>query len=561
MYKNRRYVIAAVLVLIAFLLSPLVYADRSDEYYKNVRENLQLLKDVYKEISTRYVDDIDPEVILRAGIRGMLETLDPYTVFIEEEDTENIKILTTGKYGGLGIVIGLRGEDKTLTVISPMEDTPADRLGIRAGDQIIEIEGVSTYGFETREAADYMRGEPGTPVTLKIKRIGIEDPLEYTVIREEITVKDVTLATMIDDRVGYIRLARFSRKAGAELDSALTKLRDEGMKSLVLDLRGNPGGLLEAAVEVCEEFLPAGETIVSTRGMLPEANRIITSRSNGDCEDCPLAVLVNGGSASASEIVSGAIQDLDRGVVIGETTFGKGLVQSLINLNYGAELKITTAKYYTPSGRLIQKVDYFGEDNPVIIEHTSSGVEDDSELTYLTTNGRTVSGGGGISPDIEVLAPEISRIDAALFRQSIYFQFANEYLLENTVESALADEQLFERFHQYVIDDNFDYEVEGRSELDALKKLAEEKNLGEDYNMHLEQMSSILDELKVTAFNENSESIERHLRMEFANRQGGVSAKFEEAMAGDIQLQKALKVLDSHDKYTGILSGKTDSTD
>lgn len=561
MLKNKKISFIIVLMFAALLLSPMVYADRSDEYYIKVRENLQLFKEVYKEITTRYVDDIDPEEFLQAGIRGMLETLDPYTVFIEDEDTDNLRILTSGKYGGLGIVIGLRGEDKILTVISPMEGTPADRLGIRAGDQIIEIEGVSTYGFDTQEAASYMRGEPGTPVNIKVKRFGIDNPIEYTVIREEIIVKDVTLATMINEDTGYIRLARFSRKAGTELDSALTKLRNEGMESLVLDLRGNPGGLLEAAVEVCEKFLPAGETIVSTRGMLPEANRVITSRGNGGCEDCPLIVLVNGGSASASEIVAGAFQDLDRGVVIGTTTFGKGLVQSLINLNYGAELKLTTAKYYTPSGRLIQKVDYFGEENPVIIEHSTPDLENDSLNNYLTTNGREVFGGGGIAPDIKVPVEDISLVDAALFRQSMYFQFANEYMLENSVETALEDEELLEKFQHYLANNDFDYEVEGTSEIDALHELAEEQNLDEKFLDNLRQLSEILDEKKQVSFTEDKDSIKRHLRMEFANREGGTAAKFRESMSGDIQLQEALEVLDSQKYYRSVLSGKTGSED
>ena len=561
MLKNKKFSFIIVVIFAALFLSSLVYADRSDEYYIKVRENLQLFKDVYKEITTRYVDDIDPEEFLQAGIRGMLETLDPYTVFIGEEDTDNLRILTSGKYGGLGIVIGLRGEDKILTVISPMEDTPADRLGIRAGDQIIEIEGVSTYGFDTQEAATYMRGEPGTPVNIKIKRFGIDNPIEYTVVREEIIVKDITLATMINEDTGYIRLARFSRKAGTELDSALNKLKDEGMESLVLDLRGNPGGLLEAAVEVCEKFLPAGETIVSTRGMLLEANRVIASRGNAGYAECQLIVLVNNGSASASEIVAGAFQDLDRGVVIGTTTFGKGLVQSLINLNYGAELKLTTAKYYTPSGRLIQKVDYFGTDNPVIINHTAPDMENDSLEKYLTTNGREVFGGGGITPDIKVPVEDISLVDAALFRQSMYFEYANEYLLENTVEEALGDEKLLEKFQQYLIENNFDYEVEGTSEIDALHKLAEEQNLDAKFLENLKQLSEILDAKKLVSFTEDEDSIKRHLRMEFASREGGTTAKFRESLSGDIQLQKALEVLESEKYYRTILSEKTGSSD
>lgn len=553
----KKNVVLFICLLLFFGAAANSQSEKTDEYYKSVRENLELFREVYREVTTRYVDDIDPKEFLNAGIEGMLSTLDPYSVLILEEDTDDIRIMTSGKYGGVGIVIGIRGENKILTVISPMEGTPAEKLGIRAGDEIIQIDSIMTDGFDTEKAALHMRGKPGTPVKLKIRRPGVDNILEYNIIREEIIVRDVTLAQMIDDNIGYIRLARFSSKAGAEMDSALTMLNGQGMKSLILDLRGNPGGLLEAAVEVCEKFLPKGETIVSTKGMLPESNRTIVSKGNAICENCPLVLLTDGGSASASEIVAGAIQDLDRGVIVGTNTFGKGLVQSLVNLPNGAELKLTTAKYYTPSGRLIQKVDYFGKDNPVIIENKSVSEDGDSTLKYLTTNGREVYGGGGIDPDVVVQADEISEIAAAMFGQSVFFNFSNDYLMTSTPKEALKDTELMARFEKYLEDNKFDYVVVGQKELDALKKLNTENKLSDDYAGVLNQLDDMLKEVKKLDFEKNKDKINMYLRMEIASREMGTAGRFDESLKDDFQLQKAIEVIKSKTGYDKILAGNT----
>ena len=553
--KFHRRVILAILAL--FIVSgciSVIYADRTDDYYRKVKENLDLFREVYREISTKYVDDIDPEEFIRAGIRGMLDTLDPYTIFIDEDNTEDLKIMTSGKYGGLGIVIGLRGEDKILTVIAPMDGTPADRLGIRAGDQIIEIEGTSTKGFNTRQAASLMRGEPGTSVEIKIMRFGVPEAILYTIQREIITVKDVSCFTVLEEDIGYIRLARFSRKAGEELDAALKELKSREIRSLILDLRGNPGGLLEAAVEVCDRFIPEGEIIVSTRGMTTGSNRIIKSIVPPNYGDCPLVVLVDGGSASASEIVAGAIQDLDRGVIIGVGTFGKGLVQSLVTFNNGTELKLTTAKYYTPSGRLIQKIDYFSEDNPVIFGKENEEELGSSEEMYFTSIGRKVYGGGGITPDIVVEELEIPNLVGSLFRESEFFYFANDYLVTSTPADALSDPDLLLKFRNYLGENGFNYQINGQLEIEALEVIAQEKNLGVEFNEYLIKMNEMLDTLKAQDFEDNSEIIERYLRMEFAYRESGSIGRLKASVADDPQMQKAIKILENARLYGDILS-------
>lgn len=548
---------AAIIAVLVFLLGAFtpLNADRTDEYYRKVRENLELFRDIYREVSTRYVDDIDPEEFIRAGIRGMLDTLDPYTVFIPESEAENLQIMTTGQYGGIGTVISIRGEDKILTVISPIEGTPAERLGIRAGDQIIEIDGISTEGFDTGKAAKVMRGEPGTEVKLKIRRSGMEEPIDYIIVREVINVKDVSIATIITDNIGYIKLTRFSRKAGDELEAAIDELDSQGMSALILDLRGNPGGLLESAVEVTEKFISKSQTIVSTRGMVPETNRIIESRCDPICGDCPLVVIVNGGSASASEIVSGAIQDLDRGVVIGQKTFGKGLVQSLVNFRNGTELKMTTAKYFTPSGRLIQKVDYFGSDNPVLLEDVTPDEGEPKEVKYFTIGGREVFGGGGITPDLEVEQGETSNLITALFRSSMFFNFANEYLTSFTAEDALNDDNLYHKFREFLRENDFDYKVDGQSQLEELKETAEEKKFSPDFKRHIEALQQMMAEIKSHNFEQQREDIERYLQMEFVYRNSGSEGRLRASLTGDEQLQKALQTLQNESAYKAILAG------
>jgi len=323
--------------------------------YRDAAAQIKLLGEILRGVNQRYVDDIPVDKFVKAGIDGMLETLDPYTVYFEPERVGDLEEITKGEFTGVGIEIGLRGKKKELTVISPMEDTPASRIGIRSGDVIVAVDGESTAGFTIADAAERIRGEPGTEVKLSIRRHGYDEPIDYTISREVIRINDVAFAGMIDDEIGYIKLVRFSGHAGAELRQAMVKLREHNPRGLILDLRSNPGGLLPSAVEVSDEFLRVGDVIVSTRGRSPRSTRSFNASKEPLAGNIPIAVLVNGGSASASEIVAGALQDHDRAVIIGTPTFGKGLVQSVLNLSNGAALKITSARYYTPSGRLIQR--------------------------------------------------------------------------------------------------------------------------------------------------------------------------------------------------------------
>ena len=368
-----------------------------------------------------------------------------------------------------------------------------------------------------------------------------------------INVKDVPTTAIIDDNIGYVRLARFSRKADKELEDAIKELQNQNITGLVLDLRGNPGGLLESAVEVSQQFVPKGSTIVSTKGV--ESNKIMESNKLPIYGDLPLVVLVNGGSASASEIVAGAVQDLDRGVIIGEKTFGKGLVQSLFTFRNGTELKLTTAKYYTPSGRLIQKVDYFGDDNPVILENKTTKEGEQEESQYFTSNGRVVYGGGGITPDIEVKEKDFSNLETALVRKSMYFQFVNEYLTESDAEKGLEDPSLFNKFRKFTENKSFEYKTDGQVEIESLEKLSEEKNINGEFLNHLIALSKIIEESKDVEFGEKKQEIITQLRMEFASRISGSIGRLKASYPMDEQLKKAVEVLKNNSAYKEVLSG------
>ena len=343
-------------------MSALIFigADKKD-IYKKVRKNQALINDVYRNLILNYVDDIDLDAFTKMIINNMLYDLDPYTVYLEKEERSGIEMLTKGKYGGVGIQIGKR--EKVLTVISPMENSPAKRAGIISGDKIIKIDDKETEGLSMDDAAKLIRGEKGSNVVLSIQRVGESDLVEYNLTRENIKVKDISFSGMLDDQTGYIRLTRFSRNSDKEMKKALQKLLEQNMTGLVLDLRDNPGGLLNAAVNILDLFIDKGEMLVWTEGKTQKSKRKYQSKTDPIVpKDVNITVLVNQGSASASEIVAGTLQDLDRGVVIGRSTFGKGLVQTVFNIDKDRSLKITTAKYYIPSGRLIQKPGYLPDE-------------------------------------------------------------------------------------------------------------------------------------------------------------------------------------------------------
>ncbi len=403
----------------------------------SVYQQARLFEDVLAHVADFYVDSIDERRLYQMAIDGMLDQLhDPYSVFLKRDDFKALNEATTGNYGGLGLQIEVR--DGWITVIAPLPDTPAERAGIQTGDQIIALDGRSTEGWKQDQAVKQLRGEAGSPVDLKVRRGGIEQPLTFKLTRATIHIRSIPVSMMLDDKVGYVMLNPVSETSAQELTDAVTGLLQKGMKSLVLDLRGNPGGLLDQGVAVSELFLDPGQEVVATRGRAPNTTRTYRDAKPQPWPNLPVVVLANGGTASAAEIITGALQDHDRAVVVGTPTFGKGLVQSLWQLTPETALKLTTARWYTPSGRTIQRKSRNEEEQVAQAEAAEVGRDTtklDSSLVFHTDHGRVVRGGGGIRPDVFV-APDTFTTAERAFMKSLankiptYWDVRTAYALE-----------------------------------------------------------------------------------------------------------------------------------
>ena len=569
MFRNLRLLLLTAILLLPVI--PVTAQEQNPEHQSNrqqlsqeemriqaemiraIRENIGLFGNIYRQISMRYVDPINPETFMKAGIEGMLATLDPYTEYMEPENADDLQIMSRGRYGGVGLQIGTRGVDRILTVISPIEGTPGWRLGIRAGDQIVKIGDESTAGFTSSDAAQRLRGEPGTDVEVTIHRQGVDEPLHYTIHREEIQVKDVSYAGYVEPGIGYVRLTRFSREAGQEVRDAIMDLLAQGeMQGLIFDLRSNPGGLLPEAISVAENFLQPGDPVVSTRGRTQEMFAQYQSEAEPSLPpEVPLVVLINEGSASASEIVSGAVQDLDRGVIVGRDSFGKGLVQSVVPFNDGTALRMTTAKYYTPSGRLIQKVDYFSENESLL-----STVETEPEDTlFHTAKGREVKAHGGIAPDVDIQMDDVGELTLSLWRQDRFFDFANTYFGQHPeLESWDVGDEIFEEFMTYLDTTGYTYESDMESRIARLREEAEDLEYDEAFMAELTDLEEKAAEMKEKEYEKDREEIEQRIMLELASVMAGNAGRVQASIAFDPQIQKAVEILTTNDEYESRLA-------
>src|SRR5687767_12429462 len=439
MIRKRIGSLFIVLFFLAVLTGGIIYDDLSASSEDDPYQEIKLLNETIHQVSDKYVDSIPSDSLYLRALNGMLLSLDPYSQLLTPKDYEDLQIHTQGNYEGLGIRIDI--VDQVLTVISPIEGTPAYKAGLLPGDRIVAVDGIPTKGWSEERAVQELRGPRGSEVTLSISREGLEELLEITIERRPISLSAVPYAFMLKEGIGYVRFTQFSEHGRDEIREAVRKLEKEGMRSLVLDLRDNPGGLLDQAIEVTDLFLPRGAEIVATRGRMSESDRVYNARDNDDFSVHPMIVLVNRASASASEIVSGALQDHDRALVVGQTTWGKGLVQSLFPLDDGYFLKLTTARYFTPSGRSIQRDETLGIDfNAVVWPWTPEEAPLDDEgnplsnqeipdsLVFQTDMGRTVYGGGGVMPDVLVRGSEIAEVARDLlqevFVENAFFSFA-----------------------------------------------------------------------------------------------------------------------------------------
>jgi carboxyl-terminal processing protease len=516
-------------------------------------EYVQLINSVAWNIDSRYVEEVDLKELVHSGIRGMLEILDPFSVMQDKKAYEQLMEVTHGKYEGLGMAIALRNE--VITVISPIEGTPAYRKGIRAGDRIVEIDGESTQGMSTEEAAKSMRGSAGTKVVLKIKREGLLEPIEYELERAVIQLKNVPYYGVVQGDIGYIRLSRFSEESGQELKDALKDLKKRDIEGLILDLRSNGGGLLSQAVEAANLFLEENKLIVYTQGREKERMKEYYSRGPSLYTQKPVAVLVDEGTASASEIVAGAIQDWDRGVIIGETTFGKGMVQQVFEMPKDVHLKLTIAKYYIPSGRCIQRPEK-SRKHPSVDEEEADVDSLKEEEIYYTHAGRKVFGGGGIVPDVVCTPEELEPIEINLERKQLFFDFAVEYISRHSdittdfqVTGAIVAE-----FEEFVKKKDFTYKTYVEMQLDTLEKTIKAQDRAELYGQCIEELKGAVEKEKRSDFQQSLDYIKRSIKRDILRNKFGEAAVYEESFTRtDPCIREAIEILSSKDKYTSIL--------
>ncbi len=548
-YKKLIKPFAAIVLIFVFAG---FFPGKSDTYFE-ISKNIDLFGKVYKEISFNYVDDINPEEFMRAGIRGMLGSLDPYTIFIDENKQEDINLITNGKYGGVGISIGVRGDE--VTVVEVLDGYSAQKQGIRIGDVLIEANNVKITPENVDDISSLVKGEPGTSVEVKVVRNNDQDTIKFNLIREEVVVKNLTYADFYPKNSNnvYLKLTNFSRSAGDEVRNALKKLKEEKeIKSVVLDLRGNPGGLLDVAVDIVDKFLDKGKLIVSTKGRDATNEKSYYAVQDPMVGDAKLVVLINGGSASASEIVTGAIQDHDRGVVLGTKSFGKGLVQTITPLSFNTSLKITTAKYYTPSGRCIQKIDY-SKDNTVISKGDSL-----IKSSFLTDNKRSVYSAGGITPDTTVNFDIDGGITLELLAKGLIFKFADYYYYQNPKVDfySLKDSEILNSFDNYLTKEKFTYESDAEREVQKLLADAKSNKYEKNITESLTQVKNQLEKIGNKEINIYKDEVLRELKGELASRYLGTEGKIEELLTSDPQFQTALKILDNNKVYDRLLNEK-----
>lgn len=513
--------------------------------YFEISKNIEIFANLYKEVNTYYVDELDPGKLMRIGIDAMLASLDPYTNYISESDIEGYRYITEGRYNGIGAQI--KPVDNYPTILAPYKDSPAWKAGLRAGDQIIAIDGRSTEGRTEDEIGEFLKGYPGTTVELTVRRPGQSEPLTLTLVRDEVHIPNVPYYGMVSEDIGYVALTTFTRDAGRNVAQAVQKLREEHpeMKGLIFDLRGNGGGLLTEAVNVANVFIPKGELVVSTRGRVKEWDRSFKTLNNPVAPDLPLVVLVDRGTASASEIVSGTIQDLDRGVIIGQRTYGKGLVQNTRDVGYNARVKLTTAKYYIPSGRCIQAVRYENGE--------PAHIPDEERTPFKTRNGRTVLDGGGIKPDILIDPDEDSDILKTLVDKYFIFKYANEYCLEHDT-IAPPEEFTFtewDDFIAYLESHDFDFDTDSERLLEELKQKAEEE--GYDVTAEVAAIEARIEQAKKDDLEKYREAIIDQIEKELASRFYFERGRIIVGLRNDPEIDTAIAVLHDGKRYKEIL--------
>jgi carboxyl-terminal processing protease len=551
--RNSRIIIVLTLLLVAGISTGFLISQETRDF--RIAKNLDIFFSLFRELNTFYVDDIDPDKLIKAGMDDMLKTLDPYTVYFPESDAEEFSILTTGKYGGIGSLVRNSGDYAIISEV--YKGFPADVAGIKPGDLLKKVDGVSLKGFTTDKVSERLKGNPGTDIVLTIERNGVEK--DYPLKREKIAISSVPYYGMIDSKTAYIRFTSFTQNSIDDVKNALTSLKDKSPQQIILDLRGNPGGLLTEAVEIVNLFVGPGKEVVSTKGKVKQFDEDFKTTKAAMDENIPLAVLINRSSASASEIVAGAIQDLDRGIIVGQRSYGKGLVQITRPLSYNTQLKVTTAKYYIPSGRCIQARD-FSHPN----EDGSVGIIPDSLISeFKTKNGRIVKDGGGITPDIEIIPEPLSQISAELYLRNFIFDYATGYYWAHpeikTPEQFSFTDKDFDDFKTLLVKRSFSYKTVTEESLNELISNAKKEKY---YDIHKDLFTELqkdiahsLDQDLIAFRSEITDLIEDEIISRYFYEAGAIAWTIKK----DEQITKALEILNNKEEYNSILKGTTGS--
>jgi carboxyl-terminal processing protease len=531
------------------------YAQAPNQQGFEIMKNLDIYSNIIKELNQDYVDEINPGELSQAGIDAMLESLDPYTNFIPESQVEDYKFITTGQYGGIGALIHQQGE--FVVISEPYEGSPAQKSGLKAGDKILEINGKPAKGKTYDDVSSFLKGQAGTTVNLLIRRDSENKQFEKTITREIIKIDNIPYYGMVDAQTGYIKLTGFTQNAAKEMRQAYLKLKEgNDLKGIIIDVRGNGGGLLNEAVDIANIFVERGQEIVSTKGKMADKNRTHMTMNPPVDLSIPVVVLVDHSSASASEILAGSLQDLDRAVVIGQRTFGKGLVQNVVPLSYNAQMKITVAKYYIPSGRCIQAIDYAHKKK----DGSFGKIPDSLIRAFKTKNGRTVYDGGGINPDVPTKSRRFSGLALALYSKYLIFDFATLYAsLNATIPPARSfdiSDTVYSNFIDFIKGKDYTYTTKSERALETLKGEAMKENYYEAMREEYDHLKSRMDADKQDDLKKYKEQVEEILKMEIVTRYFYQKGKVEAALKNDPDLALAIATINDQDKYSAILSGK-----
>ncbi len=546
--KNNTIQSFAISTIAVFIISFQFSWAQSERF--EIIKNMELIDEIYENLDKYYVESPKIGKMSVAGISAMLEDLDPYTVFYPESDIEDYRLMTTGQYGGIGAIIRKIGD--YVVIAEPYEGSPAATAGIRAGDKILAIDGRSMQKKNTDEVSSNLKGPKGTAITVEVERSnGAKETVKIT--RDEIKVPDIPYAGMLNNEVGYIKLTSFTQTASSEVKKNFLSLKEKGMKKLVFDLRGNGGGLLMEAVHIVNMFIPKGQLVVQTKGRLVEENREYKTVNEPLDLTIPLVVLVDGGSASASEIVSGSLQDLDRAVVVGETSFGKGLVQRTLDLSYGAKMKLTIAKYYTPSGRCVQRLEYYDRNEDAKPED----VPDSLLHIFKTKGGRDVIDGRGIEPDVKVEAPELSRLALMIYANNVLFNYATDYKKSHPTIAPAEQFKLsnddYEAFKKYAIQDTFTYSTASEEQLMKMQKTIEKENLMADAKAEYEALMAKITPSKERDLVKFEAQIRQLIENEIVSRYYYQQGRVQNSFNHDEVLKKGIELLNNSQQYNTIL--------